>query len=113
MIEVVVKNYLDTALDGIPVVLEVPKTQPAKFYLVEKTGGGLDDHISKSTIVIQSYADSLYTAAAMSEEVIALMKYGLVEQEEVVSVSLNSEYNYTDTTEKKYRYQAVFDIIHY
>jgi hypothetical protein len=55
----------------------------------------------------------LQEAAELSEEVVTLMCYGLVGLEEVSKVSLNSEYNYTDTVEKKYRYQAVFDIVHY
>jgi len=37
----------------------------------------------------------------------------LVELDDVSSVSLNSDYIYTDTESKKYRYQAVFDIKHY
>jgi hypothetical protein len=41
------------------------------------------------------------------------MCYGLVGLEEVSKVTLNSEYPYNDTQEKKYRYQAVFDIVHY
>ena len=113
MIEKVVRDYLVSVLDGVPVKTEIPGTMPAKFYLIEKTGGGLDEHIKRSTLVIQSYAPSMYEAASMSEEVVALMLYGLVEQDEIVSVSLNSEYNFTDTSQKKYRYQAVFDIIHY
>ena len=38
---------------------------------------------------------------------------GLLSQNEIHSVRLNSDYNYTDTTTKQYRYQAVFDIGHY
>ena len=32
---------------------------------------------------------------------------------EVASCRLNSDYNFTDTTKKQYRYQAVFDIVYY
>ena len=41
------------------------------------------------------------------------MEYNAIALEQIVSVSLNSDYNYTDTTTKEYRYQAVFDIVHY
>ena len=36
--------------------------------------------------------------------------YDLIELDEITSLHLNSDYDYTDTTIKKYRYQAVFDI---
>lgn len=113
MIEVIVRKYLSTALDGIPVKTEVPKNPPVKFCIVEKTGGTIEEHIKHSTVIVQSYAESMEKAAELSEEVVTLMCYGLVGLAEVSKVTLNSAYNYTDTAEKKYRYQAVFDIVHY
>ena len=35
---------------------------------------------------------------------------GLVELDSISGVHLNSDYNFTDTETKRYRYQAVFDI---
>ena len=32
---------------------------------------------------------------------------------ELASCTLNTDYNFPDTTRKKPRYQAVFDIVHY
>jgi len=32
---------------------------------------------------------------------------------EIGKVKLNSDYNFTDTVTKQYRYQAVYDISHY
>ena len=112
MIEKVVRDYLVDEVT-VPVVLEVPETIPEKFYVLEKTGGTDDDGIFHSTLVVQSYADSLFNAAEMNETVRGLMVYGLINQSDIVSVELNSEYNFTDTATKKYRYQAVFDIVHY
>ena len=37
--------------------------------MIEKTGGGEENHIKKAMIVIQSFADSLYRAAEINEEV--------------------------------------------
>ena len=54
----------------------------------------------------------MYDAAALNEEVILAMQ-NLIEVDDVTHVELNSNYNYTDTTTKEYRYQAVFDITHY
>jgi hypothetical protein len=33
--------------------------------------------------------------------------------DDVTRSALNSDYNFTDTASKGYRYQAVFDVIHY
>ena len=112
MIEKVILDYLNAEMT-CPVKMETPKTPPEKYVLIEKTSSALDEHLYRSTIAIQSYAGTLYDAASLSAEVVELMAYGLDEKEEVISVSLNSEYNFTDTSTKKYRYQAVFDIAHY
>ena len=39
--------------------------------------------------------------------------YNMIDLDRVTKVSLNSDYNYTDTTTKHYRYQAVFNVTHY
>lgn len=112
MIENVVRDYLVENVT-VPVNVQVPATMPNEFYVLEKTGGTEDEGIFHSTIAIQSYANTLYRAAEMSDAIRGLMVYGLIEEPEIVSVELNSEYNFTDTATKKYRYQAVFDIVHY
>lgn len=112
MIEVTILNYLNEKL-STPVYMERPKETPSKFYILEKTGGAQENHINSSTFVIQSYADSLYNAASMNDEVKSVMLDELIELGIIASVRLNSDYNYTDTTTKQYRYQAVFDIVHY
>jgi hypothetical protein len=81
--------------------------------VIEKTGGSQDNHINSSTFAIKSYAPSMYEAAVMNEEIKALMLDGLITLGEIAKVSLNSDYNFTDTETKTYRYQAVFDIVHY
>jgi hypothetical protein len=55
----------------------------------------------------------MYEAATMNEEIKAAMLNSLITLGSVAKVDLNSDYNYTDTTTKTYRYQAVFDIVHY
>lgn len=63
-------------------------------------------------IAIQSYADSMYEAAELNERVKTVMA-DAVALDDITKVDLNSDYNYTDTANKRYRYQAVFDITHY
>ena len=111
MIEKIVLDYLEDQLD-YPVGMEVPEDTDQEFIVIEKTGSGKTDHISNSTIAIQSYAESLYRAASINEEVKAAMD-NICSLPEIVRSTINSDYNYSDTSSRRYRYQAVYDLIHY
>jgi hypothetical protein len=113
MIEKTVKDYLADALD-VPVWMEKPKTEelPEEYVLLEKTGSSEGNCIYRATLAIQSYAGSMYDAASLNEAVKTVMK-GLVAMPEVGKVKLNTDYNFTDTKTKEYRYQAVYDLVHY
>ena len=54
----------------------------------------------------------MFGASSLNEEVKKAVD-SLIELNEIASVKLNTDYNFTDTTTKKYRYQAVYDIKHY
>ena len=116
MIEITVKNFLESKL-SVPVLMEIPKSTPSsQLVIIEKTGGTQENHIPSSILTIQSYGASKYDAAVLNDMVKDWMLdgvEGLVTLDEVVSVNLNSDYDFTDTPSKKYRYQAVFDITHY
>lgn len=107
MIEQSVKNYLSRVLE-MPVCMEVPEQQPERFVLVEKTGSGEADHIHRATLAVQSYAPSLAEAAELNEQVKAALR-AMPDTEDIGRAKLNSDYNFTDTASKRYRYQAVFD----
>lgn len=110
MIEKIILDWINAQ---IPAHMEVPETFPATpFVVLEKTGGGLSNHIKSATIAVQSYGSTLLEAANVNEAVKARVLDAIV-LDDIASVSLNSDYNYTDPTTKRYRYQAVFDIIHY
>ena len=111
MIELTIKTHFDSALD-VDVYFEQPETAPESFVLIEKTGSGRSNKLNSSTFAFQSYAGSMYAAASLNEQVKAAAE-SLVSLDEIASVSLNSDYNFTDTTTKRYRYQAVYDIKHY
>lgn len=111
MIENIILNHLTAA--GITAYTEIPEgggTPP--FVVIQKTGGGEENHIRKATVAIQSYGASLYAAATLNEAVIAAMG-GILAEPEIGACELNSDYNYTDTSKKIYRYQAVFELVHY
>lgn len=107
MIEEIVREHLKTILD-VPVLME-EENEEKKYILIEKTGGSEADYIKHATLAIQSFSTPLYSAAELNEEVKKAMKR-IAERDDVCRCELNSDYNYTDTKRKKYRYQAVFNI---
>jgi hypothetical protein len=110
MIEVILRDYLSAAL-SVPVYLEQPETKPECYVVLEKTGSGLRNHIHSAVVALQSYGASLYQAAVLNEQVKRAMAAS-VALEDVSRAALNSDYNYTDTDTKQYRYQAVYDIVY-
>ena len=111
MIEIIIKNYLAEKL-SMPVVLEVPADPPKSFVLLEKTGSSREERIDRAMLAIQSYAPSMYEAARLNERVKAAMD-SAAELDAVSASRLNSDYNFTDTTTKRYRYQAVYDLVYF
>nr|DAN18759.1 MAG TPA: tail completion protein [Caudoviricetes sp.] len=108
MIEIVIKKFLDENLK-VPSFFEHTKNMPESFVIIEKTGSGGSDYVHSATFAFQSYAPSLQKAAELNETVKKTVEQ-LVTVNEVSGVHHNSDYNFTDTETKKYRYQAVYDI---
>lgn len=110
MIEMIILNHLKNKLTE-PVHLE-KQNQQAPYVLFEKTSSGKSNHLPSATFAFQSYAKSLYNAAELNERVKTAVE-SLVELDEIRGITLNSDYNFTDTTTKEYRYQAVYEIRYY
>lgn len=110
MIEKIVLDYLNNKLE-VPAYMEMPEKQTGRFVLLEKTGSSMEDYIYTATFAIQSYGDSMYEAAALNETVKQAMNE-IIDLAQVFGSKLNSDYNFTDTTKKQYRYQAVYDVIY-
>lgn len=111
MIEKRIIDYLSESLN-ISVYTEMPDTNTGRFLVVEKTGSTRENLLDSATMVVQSYAESMYQAAALNMKVKAAM-YDMIFNDDISDVRLNSDYNYTDTTTKRYRYQAVFVVTYY
>lgn len=110
MIELIIKRHLDEKL-AEDVYLE--KQNDKQIYVVmQKTGGGKSNHLPSATFAFQSYHKSKFEAAALNERVKEAVE-SLIELDEIRGLSLNSDYDFTDTTSKAYRYQAVYDIKYY
>lgn len=111
-IEETILHYLEGEID-VDCMMEIPAEDlPTTFVVVQKTGSGIDDHLYRATIALQSYAPTLYLASQLNEAVKAAMD-GAIGLNRVTKSKLNADYDYTDTSTKRYRYQAVYDINHY
>ena len=116
MIEADVRNYLMGQI-SVPVFLELPEVPsedypvwPGSFVLIEKIGERKTNHICTASIALQSYSlKSMYGAASLDETVRDAME-GIISVPSVGSSRMQSNYNFTDTRTKRYRYQCVFDI---
>lgn len=108
IIEEIILEHLNKNL-CVPVFMEVPENAPNEYAVIEKTGSGNENGIYCATVAVQSYAQSLYRAAVINECVKSVMS-DMIARDDISAVELNSDYNFTDTATKQYRYQAVFDI---
>ena len=121
--ELLITYLINRTSAGTNVYCERPENPPYEYIVLEKTGSDTENRITTSTIAIQSISNSLeggsmLQAITLNDEVKdALLgvdeDYGLIELDEIVRVELNSDYNFTDTETKEYRYQAIFNITHY
>ena len=111
MIEVIIKNHLDEKLEE-QVFLEKPSPALGNYVVLEKTSSDKSNHLPSATFAFQSYGTSLYKSMELNERVKKAVE-DMIELDEIRGISLNSDYNFTDTTTKEYRYQAVFDIKYY
>ena len=111
MIEKTILDYLGEHLT-VPVYMEEPINKPASYVLIERTGSSESDLIESTTLALQSYGASLYDAAVLNMAVKARIKQA-VELPSVSAVYINSDYNFTDTETKRYRYQCVAVVTHY
>lgn len=112
LIEKIILDYLMQYLRINNVYLEVPLNPPNQFIVIEKLGSSKANHLKESTIAIQSYDSSLFKTAELNERVKEAMEE-IITLDIISKCKLNSDYNFTDTTTKKYRYQAIFDLVHY
>lgn len=109
VIEYVLLDFLLENLT-VPVYMEEPDEMTSKYVLIEKTGANVSDRINTATFALQSYGASLEDAIDLNEEVKAVMDDLFYYDQRICSCKLNSDYNFTDSETKRYRYQAVYTI---
>lgn len=112
MIETTLIAYLNSNLSA-EAYAEYPEDAPDRFVLIEKTGSGIVNRLSRATVAVQSYGESLLDAMELNEQVKEAMDALPDRIDGITKSRLNSDYNFTDTSTRKYRYQAVYDITYY
>lgn len=125
IIEETLIAYLSTALhdSGYPVYAMTPKQDvPRNYIVIDKTGSTHFNGIDRATIALQSISsDSLMKAVEINEDAKKLMigdpsdpdpekKVGFRSITDVFGVHLQTDYNFTNTATKQFRYQAVYEI---
>lgn len=111
MIETIVLEYLNQALD-VPAYMERPERPTKQYVLLERTSGSQRNKICSATLAVKSIAPTLYQAALLNEAVKAAMEQTIT-MPAISSAKLDTDYNFTDTTTREYRYQAVYDLTYY
>lgn len=111
MIEKTILDHLSGALN-VFCGMERPADGTVPCVVVEKTGDSRENMVNTAILAVQSYGPSLYEAASLNAAVKAAM-LAAARLPEIAAVRLNSDYNFTDTATKDYRYQAVFDVTYY
>lgn len=103
-------DYLGSVLD-VSVRMEAPE-QTTGYVLIDQTGSSRTNHIITTTLALQSYGATLYEAMLLNEAVKEAM-VGFAELGNITRVELQTDYNFTNTATKQYRWQAVYLITHY
>lgn len=113
MIELILLEYLNRKLQ-VSAYMEEPKgaSLSSEYVVLEKTGGSETDFVCRSTFAIQSYSDTLYGAAQLNESVKEAMD-SITLETEISKAAPEGDYNFTDVTRKKYRYQAVYELVYF
>ena len=105
-------DYLNARFPDAPAYGDEPQDAPPSFLTVEQVGGGVADKIPHASVAVQSWAGSRDEASQLNLRVIEAMLQA-PEQPEISRCALDDTYNFTDTTKKRYRYQAVFEVVHF
>ena len=110
MIEEIILSYLRE--NGFSCYMSVPERPSGNFCVLDKTGSGYEDGVFRTTLAVQSYGKTKYSAAQLNHRVVQTM-LDADTLPEVVSCGLNTDYDFPDTARKLPRYQAVFELVHY
>lgn len=113
-LEAVVISWLRDLVPGYPASSDTPKNLPARFILVERTGGAREAMLGDNAeILIEVYdKESRYDASEIANFIGDHIMQLCEEYENVTHTSVNSIISLDDTQKQYHRYQIYCDIFH-
>lgn len=111
MIEIIIRDYLASAL-AVPVYMEFPEDAPERFVVLKKGDTTRENRLDTAVFIPESYGSSMLEAAKLNRQVKEAMDE-LTELDEVSASDLAADYPAFDEKNKRYRYQAVYNVTYY
>ena len=111
MIENIVREFLKKKL-RVSVHMEYPRKPGETFVVLRKADTSRENRIEHALFVTDSYARTMFETAELNEQVKDAVD-ALEELDVIAAVNRGSDYPAFDNTNKRYRYQATFEITHY
>lgn len=113
-VEAIVVEWLNDLVPEYKASTDTPKTLPAKFILVDRTGGAREAMLGDSAeILIEVYnKNSKYECSEIASFIADHLHELLEDYEDVTRASVNSVISLDDTTKQYRRYQIYCDIFH-
>lgn len=111
MIEITVRDYLEQTL-STPVFMEYPENPPDRFVVLKKGDTTRENLLETVTLIPESYAASNLDTARLNQLVKESMD-ALTELDEISASEHATDYPAFDERNKRYRYQAVYNVTYY
>lgn len=111
MIEIIIRDYLAGEL-GLPVFMEFPEDPPDRFVVLKKGDTTRENRMETAVFIPESYEKSMLEAAKLNQQVKQAMDE-LAELDDVSASDLAADYPAFDEKNKRYRYQAVYNVTYY
>lgn len=108
MIETTVKEYLETVIEGIPILLETPKNLPDRFIVFQLIDRGKEDQINAVTLEFRCFAGSKYDAALLDETLRSAMES--LHENTDISCHIGGGNDDQDSALKMYRYRSYYNL---
>ena len=107
------EQYLIDKLQHIaPAYAEKPEDAKGEYLVVDTISASESNFIKHTTIAVRCYADKHGAAADLNLRVREFMST-LWQEPEIARCKINTEYAINSVAQMQYRYQSIYDIIHY
>ena len=111
MIEIIIRSYLEKVL-SVPVFMEFPEDPPDRFVVLKKGDTTRDNWLETAVFIPESYGTSMIDAAKLNLLVKDAMD-SLTDLDDISASDLAADYPAFDEKNKRYRYQAVYNVTYY